>query len=194
MTSIRVPSNFGGVRGWRDVYRSANPAGMSKSQRARLARRLELRTVVCAAAELSDPGWPAAVTWVHLPIAKPILTPRQWRIWLALLRHRTPLLVHCHAGAERTGILAAHAEVFAGVSLGDAERALHRHGLGYWEGPEYLDDLRALRASLESLQVAGDVPGTRFGRRVLERKRALMGSRAPDESEQRGLTVPRRGR
>mgnify|MGYP001593205509 CR=1 FL=1 len=152
-----APRNFGVVVPGM-LYRSASPLTMGMEARERFARRLGLRTVVNVAEEEPDSTWPLGVLTLHLPGEKQMTQPA-WEVWkgILLLKKRWPMLVHCHAGVERTGSYIAHAMVFLGLSLEDAIRSTIEHGSwehGFlWTVPE----LRILRASLQRLEIDGDV-------------------------------------
>lgn len=160
MLPVRPPPNFGPVHGVAGVYRSSTPKILPLADRARLVETLGLRTVICAAAEIPRLEWPPEILSVRLPIYKPFLTRGQWRIWRALLAaaERRPMLVHCQVGAERTGILCAHAQIVAGVDPRRVKMDLDRFGEGFWlRGRGHGEDRDTLWASLDALRRTGDV-------------------------------------
>jgi hypothetical protein len=113
--------------------------------------------VVVAAPEEPEVPWPKGVRVLRLPIWKPVLSRSQWAIWRDVTDAGEPVLTHCVMGAERTGILCAHAQVHRGVRVPGAMRDLHKYGLGYWSGRRHRTDLEDLKTSLLSLQVTGNV-------------------------------------
>lgn len=155
----RRPANFHQVQGLDGLYRSASPAGLTRRQRADLVAAYGLRTVVTAAPEEPVLTWPPGVTVVRLPVYKPVLTRSQWSLWKDVLEDAaaSPILVHCVAGAERTGILCAHAQVHHGVTPRRAVRHMRRYGRGFWEGAGHRYDLEVVCDSLLCLKATKNV-------------------------------------
>jgi hypothetical protein len=141
------------------IYRSASPRDLLEAERTTFAEKYGLRTVVTAAPEEPVLTWPDGVRAIRLGIWKPVLSRSQWRVWKELLDdpEAHPILVHCVAGAERTGILCAHAQVYRGELVHRALRHLRRYGCGLWDGPRHEKALDDVATSLLSLRTLGNV-------------------------------------
>lgn len=137
------------------LYRSGSPVGLPGQARAAFATRLRLRTVVCLAAEEPELLWPYPVRLIRIDGAKHP-SREAWREWRCILDtpQNFPMLVHCYAGAERTGAYVAYAMVYAGLPVGVALTATLRHGGDYWR----LQELRLLEVALEALQQCLEAP------------------------------------
>jgi uncharacterized protein (TIGR01244 family) len=138
--------NFGPVCS--TFYRSGQPT----AEGLREAKRLGIRTVVNVRSSHSDRTAcaEAGLRYVEIPM-------RQWRIRdedvLAFLRVATdpaqgPVLLHCHQGQDRTGVLTAcYRVVVEGWSREDAIRELESYGASpLWSN---------LRAYVRDLDVEG---------------------------------------
>ncbi len=153
---LTFPPNFAQVVP--GLYRSGSPGiYLSRAQRGELVQALDLLTVVRLSGEEPDASWPAGVRVTSLPGVKPVMTRAMFKRWKKELKRGLPLLVHCHMGAERTGVYVAHAEVMFGLPMDQIMSRLRKHSEGYWRRPSDRKALGHLRRSLLCLRETGDV-------------------------------------
>lgn len=154
---LHLPPNFAQVVP--GLWRSGSPTYLSDSARHEFARRTGLKTVVRLADEEDDLSWPSGVIATSLPGVKPVMTRAMWRRWRRLLDDRSfwPILFHCHFGAERTGVYAAHAEAHLRVKPSVSRARLQKHGETLWSRDRDMADLDHLMRSCKALRRTGDV-------------------------------------
>lgn len=130
------------------IYRDRQPA---EDELVRAIERHDIRTVIVlrGAGEGAAPSRRAAlatdVRCVHVPISATRLPPpdRLLRLWDAIAHAERPILFHCRAGVDRTGLAAALAVLH---DTGDLDRARGQLALipfghvGIW-GTEAMDEV-----------------------------------------------------
>jgi len=111
------------------LYRSSQPT----ADGMRSAEQLGVRTVVDLRWGQSDRDRVAgtALAYVHIPMHPTHIKNKDVVEFLRIVtdKHRTPVLVHCHAGADRTGLMTAvYRVIVQGWSKRDAIEELERGG------------------------------------------------------------------
>ncbi len=130
------------------VYRCAQP---SEPHLEALIWRYRLETVLCLRRdETSQPAaLDAGIDWVQVPMSARHFPERTTleQLCEVFATARYPLLIHCRAGADRTGLASA---IYVLERTGDLEAARAQLGLEYlhvgWGGTERLDELLDLYA------------------------------------------------
>ena len=138
-----------------DVWRSPQPG---EDQLSRRIEQLQLRTVVClrgdgdgaAASRRAVEASEAAFVSVPMSATRPPRPETLLALWQIAATAKRPLLLHCRAGADRTGLASA---IFVLHDTGDLDRARGEltilHGHVAWTGTRAMDEVLDAYAPFE---------------------------------------------
>lgn len=148
------------------IYRSAQLSGPRLDE---LAHRYGIKTVLNLRGDNTGHGWyddevrvARADGLTHIDYglsAQREVTPAQLREVMQLIaRAPKPVLIHCNAGADRTGLIAAVYQLSNGVAL---DRASEQLSLNYGHFPYLWSKTGAMDRSLAAFVVANAAPASR---------------------------------